>query len=236
MAVAISLFPLISTVWEAYALNLLLGTGSGAFWPSQSSMLTGLTPPTARHSAFAIQRLTMNLGVALGGLTGGLIASVAHPSSFTILFLLDAVTFFGYAVVTFTLPSPMWGSEKKRGRYADVVKDRPFMRYVALNAAFIAIGMAVIIELLPPYAKNTAGVSEREIGLLWFFNALVVVVAQLPIAKIGEGRSRMRALTRAEIAEGLGVDLDKHSTLAMSGTQLCVTPTPPAQWMLETIR
>ena len=35
MAVAISLFPLIRTVWDAYGLNLLLGAASGAFWPSQ---------------------------------------------------------------------------------------------------------------------------------------------------------------------------------------------------------
>jgi MFS family permease len=194
MAVAISLFPLIRNAWEAYALNVLLGTGSGSFWPSQSSMLTGLTPPTARHSAFAVQRLTMNLGVALGGLTGGLIARVSHPGSFTILFLLDALTFVGYAAVVGTLPSPLWGRERTRGRYADVVRDRPFMRYVALNAVFITIGMAVIVELMPPYAKNVAGVNEREIGVLWMLNALVVVVAQLPIAKLGEGRSRMRAL------------------------------------------
>src|SRR5216684_9058306 len=56
MTVAISLFPLIRTVWDAYALNILLGSGSGAFWPSQSSMLTGLSPPSARQSAFALQR------------------------------------------------------------------------------------------------------------------------------------------------------------------------------------
>jgi len=54
--------------------------------------------------------------------------------------------------------------------------------------------MAVIVELLPPYAKNYAGVNEREIGLLWMLNSIVVVLAQLPIAKLGEGRSRMRAL------------------------------------------
>ena len=194
MAVAISLFPLIHNVWEAYALNMLLGSGSGSFWPSQSSMLTGLAPPSARHSAFAIQRLTMNLGVALGGFTGGLIARVSHPSSFTILFLLDAVTFVGYSFVVATLPSPTRHPDTSAGRYSDVVKDRPFMRYVALNAAFITIGMAVIVELLPPYAKNFAGVNEREIGLLWMFNSLVVVLAQLPIAKLAEGRSRMRAL------------------------------------------
>jgi MFS family permease len=194
MSVAISLFPLIHNVWQAFALNILLGTGSGSFWPSQSSMLTGLSPHSARHSAFALQRLTMNLGVALGGFVGGLIASVAHPSSFTVLFLLDAVTFLGYAIVTSTLPSPLWSGAKATGRYADVVRDGPFMRYVVLNAAFITIGMAVIVELLPPYAKNYAGVNEREIGLLWMVNSIVVVLAQLPIAKLGEGRSRMRAL------------------------------------------
>jgi MFS family permease len=194
MAVAISLFPLIRTVWEAYALNLLLGLGSGSFWPSQSSMLTGLTPPRARHSAFALQRLTMNLGVALGGFTGGLIARVAHPSSFTVLFLLDAATFLGYAFVVATLPSPERHPQTIAGRYADVIRDGPFMRYVVLNAAFITIGMAVIVELMPPYAKNVAGVSEQEIGLLWMLNSIVIVLAQLPIAKLGEGRSRMRAL------------------------------------------
>jgi MFS family permease len=194
MAVAISLFPLIRTVWAAYALNILLGTGSGSFWPSQSAMLTGLTPHQSRHSAFALQRLTMNLGVAFGGFVGGLIASVAHPESFTILFLLDAATFLGYSVVVMTLPSPARAPAGATGRYRDVVRDGPFMRYVLLNATFITIGMAVIVELLPPYAKNFAGVSEREIGLLWMFNSIVVVLAQLPIAKLSEGRSRMRAL------------------------------------------
>jgi len=194
MTIAISLFPLIRTVWDAYALNVLLGSGSGAFWPSQSSMLTGLTPPAARHSAFALQRLTMNLGVALGGLTGGLIAHVAHPSSFTILFLLDACTFAGYALVTARLPSPRHPTEHTGGRYGDVVRDRPFMRYIALNALFITAGMAVIVELMPPYAKNFADVSERQIGVLWMINSLVIVVAQLPIAKLAEGHRRMQAL------------------------------------------
>src|SRR5262249_16617512 len=186
MAVAISLFPLIRTVWQAYALNILLGSGSGSFWPSQSSMLTGLSPHTARHSAFALQRLTMNLGVALGGFVGGLIASVSHPSSFTVLFLLDAATFLGYAIVTTTLPSPQCQRGHDTGSYRQVIRDGPFMRYVVLNAAFITIGMAVIVELLPPYAKNYAGVSEREIGLLWTLNSIVVVLAQLPIAKLAE--------------------------------------------------
>jgi len=198
MAVSISFFPLIDNAWQAYVLNILLGTGSGAFWPSQSSMLTGLAPVERRHSAFAVQRLTMNLGVALGGLTGGLIAAVDHPQTFTVLFLLDAATFLAYAIVAATLPSAPRPQELA-GSYSDVVRDRPFMRYVLLNAVFITVGMVMIVELLPPYAKNEAGISEDGIGILWMINSLVIVFAQLPVAKLAEGRRRMHALA------GMGV-------------------------------
>ena len=45
------------------------------FWPSQSTLLAGLTPAARRHAAFAVQRVSRNLGIGLGGLTGGLIAT-----------------------------------------------------------------------------------------------------------------------------------------------------------------
>src|SRR5437762_11527612 len=93
MATAFALFPLIRTPWHALILNVLVGAGSGSFWPSQSTLLGSLTPPERRHSAFAQQRMTMNLGIALGGLVAGAIARTAHPETFTFLFLLNAVTF-----------------------------------------------------------------------------------------------------------------------------------------------
>jgi MFS family permease len=49
-------------------------------------------------------------------------------------------------------------------------------------------------ELLPPFAKNTAHVSEPAIGVLWFVFSGVVALAQLPIVKLVEGRRRMRGL------------------------------------------
>ena len=194
MAGVICLFPLIRHEWDALALNALLGAGSGAFWPSPSALLSGLAPPGRRHSAFAVQRVTMNLGIALGGLVGGLIATVADPDSFTTLFVLDAATFATFAVVLVRVPSPKRHAEDERGRYLDVLGDRPFLSFVLLNATFMAVGMVAIVELLPPFAKNDAGVSEAGVGLLWFVNSLVVVVAQLPVVKLQEGRRRMRGL------------------------------------------
>src|SRR6266511_2692801 len=45
MAAAFALFPLIRTPWHAVVLSMLVGAGSGSFWPSQSTLLSSLTPP-----------------------------------------------------------------------------------------------------------------------------------------------------------------------------------------------
>jgi MFS family permease len=57
----------------------------------------------------------------------------------------------------------------------------------------VAAGYAQL-EVFPVYAKNEAGVDERQIGFIFFVNTIAIVLAQLPIAKNLEGRRRMPAL------------------------------------------
>ena len=197
MAGAFSLFPLITEAWHALALNVLAGLGSGAFWPSQAALLSGLTPPSRRHAAFAQQRVTMNLGIGLGGLVGGLIATTSDPSSFTLLFLLDAATFLVFAVVLTRVPAPVWHEPHEgRGGYSAVFADRPFMSFILLNTLMITVSIPLLSELFPVYAKNEAHVSESGIGLIFFLNTLLIVLVQLPVAKFQEGKRRMVAFAR----------------------------------------
>jgi MFS family permease len=196
MAVGFALFPLIRTPWHAFVLNALVGAGSGSFWPSQSTLLSSLTPHARRHSAFAQQRMTMNLGIALGGLVAGAIARTDRPGTFTLLFLLNAATFLVFVAVLrlVKVPARRDAHHEEPGRYTDVLRNRTFLSYVFLNVVFIGAGIAVMSELLPPFAKNTAHVSEPAIGVVWFVFSGVVALAQLPIVKLVEGRRRMRGL------------------------------------------
>jgi MFS family permease len=196
MAVAFALFPLIRNPWQAFGLNVLVGLGSGSFWPSQSTLLSSLTPRERRHTAFAQQRMTMNLGIALGGLVAGAIARTDHPRTFTVLFLLNAVTFLVFVAVLRLVPAPRHVETHRDspGRYADVLRNRVFLRFIVLNVIFIGAGIAVMSELLPPFAKNNAHVSEPAIGVLWFVFAGGVALGQLPIMRLVEGKRRMRGL------------------------------------------
>jgi len=138
----------------------------------------------------------MNLGVGLGGLAGGLIATTDAPGTFTILFLVDAATFLVFLAALGFVPEPAraeCGGAGAPGRYADVFRNRAFVAVLVLNFVFITAGMAQI-ESFSVYAKNEAAVSEAGIGLLWFLNTIVIVLAQLPIAKGLEGRRRMLTL------------------------------------------
>jgi predicted MFS family arabinose efflux permease len=199
LAVGFGSFPLIHEPWHAFLAAAVAGLGNAGFWPSQSALLAGLTPPARRHGAFAIQRVTRNLGIGLGGVIGGLIATTSSPASFTVLFLLDAATFLVFAAALVFVPEPELpeedeGAAAPPGRYADVLRDRALVGLVVLNVLFVAAGYAQF-ELLPVFAKNEAGVSETGIGLIFLVNTLVIVLAQLPLSKALEGRRRMAALT-----------------------------------------
>jgi predicted MFS family arabinose efflux permease len=196
MAVGWGLFPLVREPWHAFLASAVAGAGNASFWPSQSALLAGLTPQVRRHAAYALQRVARNLGIGLGGLTGGLIATTTNPTSFTVLFVVDAATFLAFVVVLAFVPDPELPPEEegaRPGRCRDVLRDRLLLGIVGLNVLFVSAGYAQF-ELLPVFAKNEAGVTERAIGVIFLVNTLVIVLAQLPLAHQLEGRRRMPAL------------------------------------------
>lgn len=189
-------FAFVRSVPAAFAAAILAGLGNGSFWPSHATMVAALTERESRHNAYAMQRVLNNLGIGVGGVVGGLIATTSHPGSYELLFLIDALTFGGYIVALWFVPSPARvprEADAPAAGYRQVLRHKTFLAYVVLNAALVAVGFALLGDIFPAFAKNTANVSERGIGLCFLANTLVIVVAQLPVAKWLEGRRRMAA-------------------------------------------
>jgi MFS family permease len=198
LTIGYAAYALVHEPWQGFLVAVISGIGVGGFWPSQSTLIAGLTPPAQRPAAYAMQRVVMNLGIGLGALAGGLIAATDSPTSFTVLFLLDAATFLVYGGVMLALvPEPELGSSThgpgRSGTYRDVLRHRAFVAVIGLNALFIFAGFSGF-DVLPVYAKNEAGLTETQIGLLFFVNTAVIVLAQLPLARLARGRRRMPTL------------------------------------------
>jgi MFS family permease len=200
LTIAFALFPLVRAPWHAFALAALVGLANGVFWPSYHTLLAAITPADRRHAGYALQRVSTNLGFGIGGAVAGLIAVSSRHGTFTALFLIDAATYVAFLALLAVVPGAArqpHGTEAgdldhKRG-YAAIVRDRVFLALLALNIVFVTAGYAQL-ETLPVFAKNQADVSEGAIGLVFLINSLVIVVAQLPLTRLVEGRRRMAML------------------------------------------
>ena len=71
LAVGFGGYAFVESPWHGFLASAITGIGNGIFWPAQSTLIAGLTPPERRPAAFAMQRVVMNLGIGIGGLAGG---------------------------------------------------------------------------------------------------------------------------------------------------------------------
>jgi MFS family permease len=191
-----ALYPLIREGWQAVALAVLLGGGTGTWLTGQSALLARLVDSTRRPLAFAQQRVAANVGLGLGGAVGGLIVTTSQPETFTVLFLLNAVTFLAYAGFLLRVREPSDGVRvaQAAGSYRTALRDSAFVRLLSVNYAFVAGAIALLVGVFPVYAKTEAGVSEDQIGLLFLVNSLLIILLQVRIARGQGGRRRMTAL------------------------------------------
>ena len=177
------------TPLQAFVAAGAAGIGNGGLQPSQSALVASLAAPEIRHRAAAVSRVASNLGIGVGGVLGGAIA-VHGLNGFIVLFLLNAVTYVLYAGILVVGVRDDARPEPIPGGYRVVLRDRPFILLALVDVAVIAVGWGIFSWIVPVYAREEIGVSTRLIGFLVFANAVTVVFAQIPAARLAEGRRR----------------------------------------------
>jgi MFS family permease len=183
---------------QALAAAAIAGAGNGALNPSQTALLTALASPELRHRATAVSRVAANAGMGIGGALGGLVASYGLPG-FVGLFLLNALSYLVYVAVLAVVEKEGARPEPVKKGYRRVLRDRAFNQLAITNVAIIAVGWGAFTWLVPPYANNTLGISTPMIGLLLLVNTATVVVAQVPVARLAEGRRRVLLISAAAV-------------------------------------
>lgn len=194
-AIAYLLYTQVTVPWQAFLVGLLVGVGTGTYGPTSQALTASMVTNERRPAAFAQNRVTAIVGLGVGGAVGGFVAA-GGLHGYLELLVLDAVTFLLFAAVALLLPSGRGTSTARTASdgYVAVLRDRVFVRLVAINIALVSAGIAPMLVLLAAYAKGQAHISTQAIGAIYAANTFTIVVAQLPLTRLAQARDRMYVL------------------------------------------
>ncbi len=171
--------PIVMVLW---AMNSFLG---GLTRPAQSAMIGDITTPDLAVTAFGVQRVFTNTGFAISPAIGGLLATYAGLPS---LFLFAALTSLVEGGLLLVMLRETFAGRGSAGGHAlaRVVApflDRPFA-WLLVGFAGLAVLMNQFGTPLALFLGSVRSVPYSEFGLIYSLNGALVVLLQLPFARL----------------------------------------------------
>ncbi|MFE9780362.1 MFS transporter [Streptomyces sp. NPDC005775] len=215
----------------------VLGAGTAVMQPALATMLVRCSGTATRTRAFAMQFFLQNLGLGIGGLVGGLIVDTSRASSFTMLFLIEAVMFLVLGAIAATVRMPRIPAVVKEAT-ADGSAPRGGLRVLLSHRAMVqlcVLGFVVFFACygqfesgLAAYGTEAAGIQPSTLGIALAANTAVIVVAQFVVLRLVERRKRSRVIASVGLIwafawivagyAGLGHGSQTMATAAMIST------------------
>jgi len=198
-------FAFVDRPWQAFACSVAGGAGLGAAGTANRTLLVRLISPDQRVAAFALNRVAGNFGIGSGATIGGfIVASAQGLSSFQILYLFDAVTSAGLALIVLAaVPSPrpetVTATDANGTGFRAVARDRVFVAVIALNIVLVVVGHTFFSNILSPFAKAHTSVGPAAIGIIFFANTSFIVIAQIPAVRVVARMRRTHAFAATSV-------------------------------------
>ncbi|KOX18931.1 MFS transporter [Saccharothrix sp. NRRL B-16348] len=163
----------------------LLGAVSQIYRPASATLLSELTPDDRQVMVFAMYRFGLNLGTTAAPLIGFGLYQLGGDD-YTLLFWAEAVVAAVYAVVAFRVLPAKTGvkdtaDEAPAGSYADVLRDRRYLLYLAATF-FNAVVYVQYLSTLP------LDVQASGVPIFWYtlavaLNGGAVILFELVVTK-----------------------------------------------------
>ena len=183
-----------------------LGVVSTAFRPPLNAMVADVVPPPERPRAFGLVYWAVNVGMAVSLVVGGALAAYGYER----LFLVDAATTLVFALLVWSkVPEthPLAGEEGAASisdghGYAEVLADRTFMAFVAVNFVFIVVFWQFHVTAAIDMAGH--GLGPAQFGRVLAVNGLLIATLQPLSARRVRSFDAAHVLAVASVLVGLG--------------------------------
>ncbi len=243
-AAVLCVFTVLTKSWHLQTAVFVFGFLGEMYRPASSAMVSDVTTPEQRPTAFALLYFSVNLGFAVGPVIGG---EVVERYSFGTIFFADAATSAVYAVIILLAlretihlaraqavhsagSSPPADSDAPAGHVAPPIEVgwRPALARLGRDRVFLIFCLATLcismcymqhLSTLPLFAREH-GIGAKTYGRLIALNGALIVVLQLPFTTLLRrfDRGRMIALSTVIVGAGYGLTAFAHTPIEFAGT------------------
>lgn len=168
--------------------TFLLSFVNEAFRPANSTAIAFYSKTENRTRSYALNRLAINLGWAVGSGLGGVLASI----NYELLFWVDGFTNIAAAFLMWILlkpagyiPTPQTPAEKAETKPA--YRDKVFMLFIGATVLFASCFFQLFTNL-PVYFERELHLSKPFIGLLMAFNGILIAIVEMVLIYRLEGK------------------------------------------------
>jgi MFS family permease len=196
-------FAYVDLPWQAFACSIISGAGLGAAQTANRVLIITLVQREQRAASVALGRVAGNFGLGSGATVAGfIIASAQQLSSFQTLYLFDAVTYAGFALIVLAaVPIPraatVAATDANGTGFRAVARDRLFLTVIAANIVLVVVGHTFFSNILAPFATANTPVGPAAIGIVFLVNTSFVVIAQIPAVRVVARMRRTHAFAAA---------------------------------------
>lgn len=178
------------------------------FRPANASLLIAVAPAGGRTRAVALNRLAVNLGMAIGPSAGGFIAGI----DYALLFWVDGATCLLAACVLLAQRHRFAATEAEHREAraqpagSSPWRDRPFLVCIAC----CTLSALVFLQLLtsaPIYYREAWGLREQHIGLLFAINPVCVVLFEMVLVHRLARPNPLRIVALGALLTGVGIGI-----------------------------
>lgn len=173
-------------------LTVLLSFVADALRPANHAAIAAYSSRENLTRSYTLNRLAINLGWALGGAMGGIIAAIDYQ----LLFWVEGGTnIMAGLLILFLLPGTIGTLTKEnrtKARPADTPspwKDLVFIRFMLLATLFTT-AFFLVFRLVPVFWKQDWNLSEEKIGLLLGLNGIIIALMEMVLVRRWETRGK----------------------------------------------
>lgn len=211
-----AIVPFIEALPAIVAVVGVIGVTAQVYRPAIAAVVADSVAPQQRLAAFGVLRFAINVGIALGGVVGGVLASISYVG----LFLGEAATLLLFGVIVLVLlrdaPSPRSDpgnadtqADQAVG-YRQALADRTMMRYLLMTVCATVVYIQYAVGV--PLHVSDLGLTERDFGLLIGLNGVLVLTLELPILSVVSRYRPERVLAVGTLLGGVGLGLTGFTT------------------------